>query len=97
MSSYHFSKMHMSFDDAIMSARRALERHNFRILREINMKDNFQEGEPGFPPVLAARVRIFRCFSITRSVFTKIDPSQKDWRIPGIEVRVAGILAAGLA
>ncbi len=53
MSSYHFSKtVHMSFDEATMSARRALERHNFRILTEINMKDNFEKANLDFRPYL---------------------------------------------
>lgn len=53
MSSYHFSKtVHMSFDDAVISARRALERHNFRILTEINMKDNFKKANLDFHPYL---------------------------------------------
>jgi uncharacterized protein (DUF302 family) len=45
MSSYHYSKIvDMSFDDAIVSAKRALERHDFRVLTEIDMKDNFKKG-----------------------------------------------------
>jgi uncharacterized protein (DUF302 family) len=34
----------MSFDDAIVSVKRALERHDFRVLTEIDMKDNFKKG-----------------------------------------------------
>ncbi len=53
MSSYHFSKMvHMGFEDAIDSAKRALERHNFRVLTEINMKDNFKKANLDFHPYL---------------------------------------------
>ncbi len=53
MSSYHFSKtVHMSFDDAVRSARLVLERHNFRILTEINMKDNFKKANLDFHPYL---------------------------------------------
>jgi uncharacterized protein (DUF302 family) len=45
MSSYHYSKIvDMSFDNAVISAKQALERHNFRVLTEINMKDNFKKG-----------------------------------------------------
>ena len=45
MSSYHYSKIvDMSFDDAVTSAKQALKRHNFRVLTEINMKDNFKKG-----------------------------------------------------
>jgi uncharacterized protein (DUF302 family) len=33
----------LSFDDAVTSAKQALERHNFRVLTEINMKDNFKK------------------------------------------------------
>ena len=45
MSSYHYSKIvDMSFDDAIVSVKRALERHDFRVLTEIDMKDNFKKG-----------------------------------------------------
>ena len=34
----------MSFDDAVMSTKEALKRHNFRVLTEIDMKDNFKKG-----------------------------------------------------
>jgi uncharacterized protein (DUF302 family) len=41
---YHFSKtVDMSFDDAVMSTKKALKRHNFRVLTEIDMKDNFKK------------------------------------------------------
>jgi len=53
MSSYHFSKMvHMSFEDAIVSVKRALERHDFRVLTEINMNDNFKKANLDFRPYL---------------------------------------------
>lgn len=53
MSSYHFSKtVHMGFEDAILSAKRALERHNFRVLTEINMNDNFKRENLDFHPYL---------------------------------------------
>jgi uncharacterized protein (DUF302 family) len=42
---YHFSKsVDMGFDEALASTKAALRRHNFRILAEINMKDNFKTG-----------------------------------------------------
>ena len=42
---YHFTKtVDMSFDDAVMSTKEALKRHNFRVLAEIDMKDNFKKG-----------------------------------------------------
>jgi uncharacterized protein (DUF302 family) len=42
---YHFTKtVDMSFDDAVMSTKEALKRHNFRVLTEIDMKDNFKKG-----------------------------------------------------
>lgn len=42
---YHFSTtVDMSFDDAVASTKEALKRHNFRVLTEINMKDNLKEG-----------------------------------------------------
>ncbi len=51
MSSYHFSKtVHIGFEDAIASTKRALERHNFRVLTEINMKDNFKKAKLDFHP-----------------------------------------------
>lgn len=53
MSSYHFSKtVHMGFEDAILSAKRALERNNFRVLTEINMNDNFKRENLDFHPYL---------------------------------------------
>jgi uncharacterized protein (DUF302 family) len=42
---YHFTKtVDMTFDDAVMSTKEALKRHNFRVLTEIDMKDNFKKG-----------------------------------------------------
>ena len=42
---YHFSKtVDTSFDDAVVSTKEALKRHNFRVLTEIDMKDNFKKG-----------------------------------------------------
>jgi len=42
---YYFSKsVNMSFDDALTSTKEALKRHSFRVLTEINMKDNFKKG-----------------------------------------------------
>ena len=42
---YHFTKtVDTSFDDAVMSTKEALKRHNFRVLTEIDMKDNFKKG-----------------------------------------------------
>ena len=42
---YHFSKsVDMGFDEALASTKAALRHHNFRILAEINMKDNFKTG-----------------------------------------------------
>ena len=42
---YHFTKtVDMSFDDAVTSTKEALKRHNFRVLTEIDMKDNFKKG-----------------------------------------------------
>jgi uncharacterized protein (DUF302 family) len=41
---YYFSKsVNMSFDDAVTSTKEALKRHSFRVLTEINMKDNFKK------------------------------------------------------
>ena len=41
---YHFTKtVDMSFDDAVMSTKEALKRHNYRVVAEINMKDNFKK------------------------------------------------------
>ena len=53
MSSYHFSEtVHMSFDDAVNCVKQALQRHNFRVLTEINMEDNFKKAKLGFRPYL---------------------------------------------
>ena len=42
---YHFSKtVNMRFDDAVASTKEALKRHNFQVLTEIDMKDNFKKG-----------------------------------------------------
>ena len=42
---YHFTKtVDMSFDRAVMSTKEALKRHKFRVLTEIDMKDNFKKG-----------------------------------------------------
>jgi len=42
---YHLSKaVDMSFDEALTSVKAALRRHNFRVLAEINMKENFKTG-----------------------------------------------------
>jgi len=41
---YHFTKtLDMSFDDAVISAKKALKRHNYRVLTEIDMKANFKK------------------------------------------------------
>jgi uncharacterized protein (DUF302 family) len=41
---YHFSKtVDMSFAHAVASTKEALRRHNFRVLTEINMTDNFKK------------------------------------------------------
>ena len=41
---YHFTKtVDMGFDDAVMSTKEALKRHNYRVLSEIDMKDNFKK------------------------------------------------------
>jgi uncharacterized protein (DUF302 family) len=53
MSSYHFSEtVHMSFDDAVNSVKQALQRHNFRVLTEINMEENFKKANLDFRPYL---------------------------------------------
>ncbi len=53
MSSYHFSKIvRMSFDDAVNSAKQALRKHNFHVLTEINMEDNFKKANLSFRPYL---------------------------------------------
>ena len=42
---YHLSKtVNMRFDDAVASTKEALKRHNFRVITEIDMKDNFKKG-----------------------------------------------------
>ena len=42
---YHFSKtVDMSFDDAVVSAKEALKRHNFRVISEIDMQDSFKKA-----------------------------------------------------
>jgi uncharacterized protein (DUF302 family) len=51
MSSYHYSKIvHTGFDDAVSSTRQALKRHNFRVLTEIDMQDNFNKANIDFRP-----------------------------------------------
>lgn len=53
MSSYHYSKLvHTSFDHAVTSAKQALERHDFRVLTEINMEENFKKANLEFRPYL---------------------------------------------
>jgi uncharacterized protein (DUF302 family) len=53
MSSYHFSKLvHTSFDDAVTSAKQALERHDFRVLTEVNMEETFKKANLDFRPYL---------------------------------------------
>jgi len=42
----------MSFDDAVTSTKQALQRHNFRVLTEINMNDNFKKANLSFRPYL---------------------------------------------
>ncbi len=45
MTSYHLSKsVNMNFEDAVRSTKEALKRHNFRVLTEIDMRDNFRKG-----------------------------------------------------
>ena len=45
MSSYHFSKIvDMTFDEAVASIKQALAKHNFRVLTEINMENNFKNA-----------------------------------------------------
>ena len=42
---YYLSKpVNMSFDDAVISTKEALKRHSFRVLTEIDMKDNLKKG-----------------------------------------------------
>ena len=49
---YHFTKIvDMSFDDAVISTKVALKRHNFRVLTEIDMKDNFKGAECRFSSI----------------------------------------------
>ena len=51
MSSYHFSKIvHTGFDDALSLTKQALKRHNFRVLTEIDMQDNFNKAKIDFRP-----------------------------------------------
>jgi uncharacterized protein (DUF302 family) len=53
MSSYHFSEtVHMSFDDAVKLVKQALRRHNFRVLMEIDMEENFKKANLDFRPYL---------------------------------------------
>ena len=53
MSSYHFSELvHLSFDDAVKYVKQALHRHNFRVLTEINMRENFKKANLDFRPYL---------------------------------------------
>ena len=56
---YHFSKtVNMRFDDAVASTKEALKRHNFQVLTEIDMKDNFKKGlNVDFRPYLILGVR----------------------------------------
>lgn len=42
---YHLSKtVDMNFEDAVRSTKEALTRHDFRVLTEIDMKDNFRKS-----------------------------------------------------
>ena len=42
---YHFSTIvEKSFNDAVAATKEALKRHQFRVLTEIDMKDNFKKG-----------------------------------------------------
>jgi uncharacterized protein (DUF302 family) len=42
---YYLSKiLNMRFDDAVASTKEALKRHDFRVLTEIDMKDNLKKG-----------------------------------------------------
>jgi uncharacterized protein (DUF302 family) len=51
MSSYHFSKIvRAGFDDALSLTKQALKRHNFRVLTEIDMQDNFNKAKIDFRP-----------------------------------------------
>ncbi len=43
--SYYFSKTtDLTFDEAVAATKQALARHNFRVLTEIDMKQNFKHG-----------------------------------------------------
>jgi uncharacterized protein (DUF302 family) len=42
----------MSFDDAVNCVKQALQRHNFRVLTEINMEENFKKANLDFRPYL---------------------------------------------
>jgi len=56
---YYFSDtVKMRFDDVVASTKEALKRHNFRVLTEIDMKDNFKNGlNVDFRPYLSSRMR----------------------------------------
>ena len=42
---YHFSTtVEKSFNEAVAATKEALERHHFRVLAEIDMKDNLKKG-----------------------------------------------------
>jgi uncharacterized protein (DUF302 family) len=42
---YYFSKtVNMRFDEAVAATKEALKRHNFRVVTEIDMKDNFKKS-----------------------------------------------------
>ena len=42
---YHFSTtVEKSFNEAVAATKEALKRHHFRVLSEINMKDNLKKG-----------------------------------------------------
>jgi uncharacterized protein (DUF302 family) len=42
---YHFSTtVEESFDDAVAATKEALKRHHFRVLTEIDMRDNLKKG-----------------------------------------------------
>lgn len=43
--SYHFSStVDMRFDDAVACTKEVLKQHNFRVVSEIDMKDNFKKA-----------------------------------------------------
>jgi uncharacterized protein (DUF302 family) len=45
MMSYHYSKtVNIRFDDAVALTKEALQRHNFQVLTEIDMKSNLKKG-----------------------------------------------------